>query len=122
MSASRLLASSTARADRSPVAETPLSVPLDRTSPVPLYCQLAQELERRIREGELPPGTRLENEILLTDRLGLSRPTLPRGIEHLADLALLVRKRGAGTPGVTPPVCRPVELFSLYDDRGPAGQ
>src|SRR5690606_23841351 len=102
MSASRLLASSTARADRSPVAETPLSVPLDRTSPVPLYFQLAQELERRIREGELPPGTRLENEILLADRLGLSRPTLRRAIEYLVDQGLLVRKRGVGTQVVTP--------------------
>lgn len=84
------------------MAETPLSVPLDRTSPVPLYFQLAQELERRIREGELPPGTRLENEILLADRLGLSRPTLRRAIEYLVDQGLLVRKRGVGTQVVTP--------------------
>jgi len=104
------------------VAETPLSVPLDRTSPVPLYFQLAQELERRIREGELPPGTRLENEILLADRLGLSRPTLRRAIEYLVDQGLLVRKRGVGTQVVTPRVRRPVELSSLYDDLVQAGQ
>ncbi|WP_017538717.1 MULTISPECIES: GntR family transcriptional regulator [Nocardiopsis] len=104
------------------MAESHLQVMLDRTSPVPLYFQLAQELERRIREGEMPPGTRLENEIVLADRLGLSRPTLRRAIEYLVDQGLLVRKRGVGTQVVTPRVRRPVELSSLYDDLVQAGQ
>ncbi|MFW5416078.1 GntR family transcriptional regulator [Nocardiopsis sp. CNT-189] len=104
------------------MAETPLSVPLDRTSPIPLYFQLARELERRIREGELPPGTRLENEILLAGRLGLSRPTLRRAIGYLVDQGLLVRKRGVGTQVVTPRARRPVESSSLYDDLDRAGR
>ncbi|MFC4563199.1 GntR family transcriptional regulator [Nocardiopsis mangrovi] len=104
------------------MTESPLSMTLDRNSPVPLYFQVAQEMEQRIRTGALPAGTRLENEIVLADRLGLSRPTLRRAIEYLVDRGMLVRKRGVGTQVVTPRVRRPVELSSLYDDLARAGQ
>ena len=53
-------------------------VALDRSSPVPLYYQVATRLEQLIDEGELPAGSRLENEIELADRLGVSRPTMRR--------------------------------------------
>nr|WP_221308804.1 GntR family transcriptional regulator [Nocardiopsis mwathae] len=99
-----------------------MSIPLDRSSPVPLYFQVAQQLEQRIQAGEMPAGTRLENEVVLAGRLGLSRPTLRRAIEYLVDRGLLVRKRGVGTQVVTPRVRRPVELSSLYDDLDQAGQ
>lgn len=105
-----------------PVPQTPLSIPLDRTSPVPLYFQVAQELERRIMTGEIPAGTRLENEVVLAGRLGLSRPTLRQAIEYLVDRGMLVRKRGVGTQVVRPRVRRPVELSSLYDDLDRVGE
>ncbi len=93
-----------------------LPIHLDRNSPVPLYFQVAQHLEHLIESGELPTGTRLENEIDLADRLGLSRPTMRRAIEYLVDRGLLVRKRGVGTQVVHAKVRRQVELTSLYDD------
>jgi DNA-binding GntR family transcriptional regulator len=89
---------------------------VDRNSPVPLYFQVAQHLEHLIESGELAPGTRLENEIDLADRLRLSRPTMRRAIEYLVDRGLLVRKRGVGTQVVHAKVQRQVELTSLYDD------
>jgi DNA-binding GntR family transcriptional regulator len=95
---------------------SPASIVVDRASPVPLYYQVAHELERAIESGELPAGTRLENEIALADHLGLSRPTVRRAIEYLVDRGLVVRKRGIGTQVVHPKVRRPVELTSLYDD------
>ncbi|RNL83956.1 GntR family transcriptional regulator [Halostreptopolyspora alba] len=104
------------------MTETPLSITLDRSSPVPLYFQVAQELERQIQDGAMPAGTRLENEVVLANRLGLSRPTMRRAIEYLVDRGLLVRKRGVGTQVVTPRVRRSVELSSLYDDLVQAGQ
>jgi hypothetical protein len=63
-----------------------------------------------------PAGTRLENEIVLAEQLGLSRPTMRRAIEYLVDRGLLVRRRGVGTQVVQPKVRGPVELSSLYDD------
>lgn len=104
------------------MSQTPLSIAIDRSSPVPLYFQVAQELERRITSGEIPVGTRLENELLLAERLGLSRPTLRRSIEYLVDRGLLVRKRGVGTQVVMPRVRRPLELSSLYDDLRRTGE
>jgi DNA-binding GntR family transcriptional regulator len=95
---------------------------VDRTSPVPLYYQLAQHLERAIESGELARGTQLGNEIMLADQLGLSRPTVRRAIGYLVDRGLLVRKRGVGTQVVQPRVRRPLELTSLYDDLAGGGQ
>lgn len=89
---------------------------LDRTSPVPLYYQVAQHLERGIESGKLPPGTRLDNEIQLAASLGLSRPTMRQAMLYLVDKGLIVRRRGVGTRVVQPKVRRSLELTSLYDD------
>jgi DNA-binding GntR family transcriptional regulator len=91
-------------------------VTIDRSSPVPLYFQLAGQLEAAIVSGALAPGSRLENEVQLADRCGLSRPTVRQAIQHLVDRGLLVRKRGVGTQVVQAHVRRPIELTSLYDD------
>lgn len=99
-----------------------LFVDLDRASPVPLYFQVAQRIERAIQDGELAPGARLDNEVTLAEDLGLSRPTLRRAIQRLVDKGLLVRKRGVGTQVVQGQVTRPVELTSLYDDLVRAAQ
>ncbi|UOQ57105.1 GntR family transcriptional regulator [Leucobacter allii] len=89
---------------------------LDRTGPVPLYYQISSRLERAIREGVIPAGARLENEIAIGERLGLSRPTVRRAIQELVDQGLLVRRRGIGTQVVQARVSRPVELTSLHED------
>ena len=98
------------------------SIPVDRTSPVPLYYQVAQLLERAIESGELPAGSRLENEIALAERLSLSRPTVRRAIAYLVDQGLVVRKRGIGTQVLHAKVRRPLELTSLYDDLNADGR
>ena len=95
---------------------------VDRTSPVPLYFQLAQQLEAAIERGRLTPGSLLGNEIDLAGRLGLSRPTVRQAIQSLVDKGLLVRRRGVGTQVVHSQVKRPLELSSLYDDLLAAGQ
>ena len=99
-----------------------LPIRVDRTSPVPLYFQVAQHLEQMIESGELPMGTRLENEIDLADQLGLSRQTMRRAIEYLVGRGLLLRKRGIGTQVVHAKVTREVELTSLYDDLAKTGR
>ncbi|WP_329030854.1 GntR family transcriptional regulator [Streptomyces sp. NBC_01423] len=91
-------------------------IAIDRTSPVPLYFQFAQQLQHLIETGVLAPGARLENEIALADRFGLSRPTMRQAMQHLVDKGLLSRKRGVGTRVVTDRVRRRVELTSLYED------
>ncbi|CAL9406197.1 myo-inositol degradation transcriptional regulator [Streptomyces sp. enrichment culture] len=93
-----------------------LDLSVDRSSPVPLYFQLSQQLEAAIEHGALTPGSLLGNEIELAARLGLSRPTVRQAIQSLVDKGLLVRRRGVGTQVVHSKVRRPLELSSLYDD------
>jgi DNA-binding GntR family transcriptional regulator len=97
---------------RSPVRP----VEVDRSSPVPLYFQVATRLQELIEKGEIGVGARIENEVDLAERLGVSRPTTRRAIQYLVERGMLVRKRGVGTQVVHPKVRRPVELSSLYDD------
>ena len=89
---------------------------MDRTSPVPLYFQVATRLQELIEQGEIGVGARIENEVDLAERLGVSRPTTRRAIQYLVERGMLVRRRGVGTQVVHPKVRRPVELSSLYDD------
>ncbi|WP_369180012.1 GntR family transcriptional regulator [Streptomyces mutabilis] len=110
-----------ARAVTAPALGT-LDFALDRSSPVPLYYQLAQQLESAIEHGVLAPGNLLGNEVDLSVRLGLSRPTVRQAIQSLVDKGLLVRRRGVGTQVVHSQVKRPLELSSLYDDLEAAGQ
>lgn len=91
-------------------------ITIDRGSPVPLYFQFAQQLQKLIETGVLPPGTRLSNEVALADQFGLSRPTMRQAMQHLVDKGLLARKRGVGTQVVTNRIRRQIEFTSLYDD------
>ncbi|MGV9714233.1 GntR family transcriptional regulator [Gordonia sp. NPDC003424] len=100
---------------------TQIPVELDRSTPVPLYHQLAQAIESAIVRGDLEPGDRLENELDMAGRLKLSRPTIRQAIQELVDKGVVVRKRGVGTQVVQSPVHRSVELTSLYDDLSSAG-
>lgn len=78
---------------------------LSRSSPEPLYRQLAGHIENEIRSGRLKPGDRLESEGLLTQRFQVSRITLRQAVAELVRKQLLVRKQGKGT-FVTAPAVR----------------
>lgn len=93
-----------------------LFMDLERTGPVPLYYQVSNRLETAIRNGTIPTGAKLENEIAIAKKLGVSRPTIRRAIQELVDKGLLVRRRGIGTQVVQGTVTREVELTSLYED------
>jgi len=97
-------------------------VHVDRTSSVPLYVQVAEQLEHAISTGQLSPGDRIPNEVAMAQALGLSRPTLRQAMQSLVDKGLVVRKRGVGTQVVRSRIRRPLQLTSLYDDLAQAGE
>ena len=99
-----------------------LRIDLDRTSPVPLYHQIAEALQAAIDDGRLARGELLENEIAMACRLGISRPTARQALRVLVDKGHLVRRRGAGTRVAPARIRRPVDLTSLYDDLSKSGQ
>jgi DNA-binding GntR family transcriptional regulator len=103
------------------VAEIRISAE-DRANPMPLWSLVESRLRELIESGLIPLGARIENEVTLAERLGVSRPTMRRAMQELVDRGLLVRKPGAGTQVVMPEVRRPVDLTSLHDDLVKSGR
>ncbi len=98
-----------------------LDIVVDRKSPIPLHAQIAGPLAQLIESGKLPPGTRLEDEVSMANRLQVSRPTARKALETLANRGLIVRRRGAGTEVTPRQVHRPMALTSLHEDLMKAG-
>lgn len=99
-----------------------LRIALDRMSPVPLYHQVAQAIQAAIDDGRLAPGELLENELSLSSRLGISRPTARQALRELVDSRQLVRKRGVGTHVAPVSIRRPITLTSLHDELAKIGK
>ena len=97
-------------------------IELDHSSPVPLYHQISEPIKELILDGTIPPGAKLEDELSMAARLGVSRPTARRALQSLVDLRLVVRKRAVGTIVAPKEIHRQVKLSSLYDDLKDSGQ
>lgn len=93
-----------------------IQVSLDRISPVPLYHQLARQIEAAIEDGRLERGSYFDNEIDLASRWQVSRPTVRQAMQDLVERGFLVRRRGVGTQVVSAKVRRSATLSSLQDD------
>jgi GntR family transcriptional regulator len=83
--------------------------------PLSLYYRLHQHLVERIRAGEFGAGTPLPTEKELGDQYGVSRITVRRALDALADERLISRRRGVRTFVVEPPV-KSVALTGSLDD------
>jgi GntR family transcriptional regulator len=70
---------------------------LSRSSPEPLYRQLALHIEDAIRSGRVKVGDRLDSESELSHRFAVSRITVRQAIEELVHQQIVVRKQGKGT-------------------------
>lgn len=83
--------------------------------PGSLYFQLHQHLVDRIRAGEFGPATPLPTEMELCEQYGVSRITVRRALDALADEQLISRRRGVRTFVVEPPV-KSVALTGSLDE------
>ncbi|MBL8147685.1 MAG: GntR family transcriptional regulator [Anaerolineae bacterium] len=70
---------------------------IDRTSPVPIYHQVAQQLTALIQSGRLAPGQRLPSETELALILGISPMTARQSLLTLDERGLIRRQRGVGS-------------------------
>ncbi|MEW5934142.1 MAG: GntR family transcriptional regulator [Bacillota bacterium] len=77
---------------------------IDRSSFVPPYYQLAQIIERHVRSGDFGPGDMLPPEAELASMFGISRMTVRKSIEKLAQLGLVTASQGRGTFVNQPPL------------------
>lgn len=107
-----------------PVVDPTVSLQLsvDRSSPVPLYFQLSQQLEAAIERGSLTPGSLLGNEIELAGLPVCPGPPCARPSSPSSTRVSSSAGCGVGTQVVHSQVKRPLELSSLYDDLEAAGQ
>lgn len=74
-----------------------MRIPIDPSSPLPLYRQIADWLEVHIRNGSLPADSRLPATRELARELGLSRITIENAYSLLQSTGLLVTREGSGT-------------------------
>ncbi|NDY71345.1 GntR family transcriptional regulator [Desulfobacter hydrogenophilus] len=84
---------------------------LNPDSPMPLYHQISEQLQSRIREGVYPPGHMIPSETVLAKSYGVGRPTVRQAMDILVQKGLIQRKRGAGTFVKKP--SPQIDLFSL---------
>lgn len=84
---------------------------LNQNSPIPLYHQLAEQLEFQIRDGVYRPGQAIPSENVLAKTFSLGRPTVRQAMALLVQKGLVQKKRGAGTFVKEPP--QQIDLFSL---------
>jgi GntR family transcriptional regulator len=72
-------------------------IALDKTSPIPLYYQLAELIKEQIRSGELKPGAQLPAERSLSEQHAISRMTARQAISYLTREGTLIARHGLGT-------------------------
>src|SRR6267154_4822344 len=72
-------------------------IALDRSSGLPLYRQICQQLREAILSGELAEGVRLPTERTLASELGVNRTTVMNAYNELASEGLIEGHVGRGT-------------------------
>ena len=76
----------------------PSAMPVvDRTSIVPIYQQIYEDLREAILTGTLPETTRLPPERMLADRLGVNRSTVVHAYRELVSDGLIEQRVGSGS-------------------------
>jgi GntR family phosphonate transport system transcriptional regulator len=70
---------------------------LQRRSGVALWRQIQDWLEFRIKEGEMPPGSKLPTEQELAERFGVNRHTVRRALSLLAEKEFIRTEQGSGS-------------------------
>lgn len=97
-------------------------MPVDRSSPKPLWEQVQQDLLRRVRDGELTdefPG-----ELALVEEYAVSRHTVREALRRLRQAGIVSGERGR-TSRLTGPaeINQPIgSLYSLFSSVESAGQ
>ncbi|WP_420568575.1 FadR/GntR family transcriptional regulator [Thalassovita sp.] len=71
-------------------------MPFQKVQPEKLSAAVTRQIELLILRGILRPGERLPSERELSEKLGVSRPSLREAIAELQDKGLLTTRAGAG--------------------------
>jgi len=72
-------------------------IQLSRSSPVPIYYQLAEALREQIESGALKPHERLLSERELSESYNISRMTARQALSKLEVAGYIYRRQGSGS-------------------------
>lgn len=89
---------------------------LQHESPVPLYIQIKELLQRRIRSGEYSVGARLPSERELAERFAVSRMTARQALRALALEGLTYSRVGKGTFVSVPKINQELRVLSSFSE------
>ena len=102
----------------------------ERMENKPNYKIIYDKLKQEIKNGAYPPGTLMPTETALSEKYGVSRPTIARAYNRLQEEGLITKKKGLGTMinaetgnrekptfGLLLPGAGESEIFSIINDR-----
>jgi DNA-binding LacI/PurR family transcriptional regulator len=72
-------------------------IKINKSSPIPMYQQILNEISTHIASGDWPAGTQIPTEAELEARLQVSRVTIRQALSAAAEEGLVVRLPGKGT-------------------------
>jgi GntR family transcriptional regulator len=70
---------------------------LDKSSHMPLYAQLKDELADRIKRGTMSVGSQIQTEAELMGQYGVGRATVREAVALLVSEGYLIKRQGIGT-------------------------
>lgn len=91
-------------------------VPLEVSSPEPLYVQLAERIAAQISSAELKPGQKLPSEPELMELYAISRITVRQAIQVLARKGQVTSHRGKGTYVAQPTFQQDLSTLQGFQD------
>src|SRR3546814_14264574 len=92
-----------------------------KESNAPLYLQLARNLREHIQSGGVEPGEPLPSERELSERMGMSRVTIRKGIQTLIEEGVLFRRHCSGTYVTERILARGATLTRFSEDARSSG-
>ena len=84
-----------------------MNIHIDKSKKIPLYRQIAEQIQAQIVSGEIPEGFRFPSERQLADALGVNRTTILNAYKELKADGLMDSHVGRGTIAVRPERSRP---------------
>lgn len=95
---------------------------IDKQSPLPIYYQIIEDLQKRIEKSEFKPGELIPSERELSEYYDVSRMTVRQAITNMVNDRELYRERGKGTFVGEPKIEQPLQgMRSFTEDMNQRG-
>lgn len=87
---------------------------IDKSSPIPVYYQLKEDIKKKINKGIWKVGQCIDSERELSETYNVSRMTVRQALGELVQEGILIREKGKGT-FVCEPKVRQRDIMSFSE-------